>query len=67
MQHSSVVLIVQGADFITPPSPPEPETDGNGHGTHVAGTIAGEKYGLAKKADIIAVRVLNKGGSGTTS
>ncbi|MCB5906642.1 S8 family peptidase [Streptomyces pinistramenti] len=40
--------------------------DGNGHGTHVAGTIAGAKYGVAKKAKIVAVRVLDDQGSGTT-
>lgn len=40
--------------------------DGNGHGTHVAGTIAGADHGVAKKADIVAVRVLDDNGSGTT-
>ncbi|MFI6645012.1 S8 family peptidase [Streptomyces sp. NPDC050504] len=40
--------------------------DGNGHGTHVAGTIAGAAHGVAKKAKIVAVRVLDDGGSGTT-
>ncbi|MFD7178570.1 S8 family serine peptidase [Streptomyces sp. NPDC059904] len=40
--------------------------DGNGHGTHVAGTIAGEAHGVAKKAKIVAVRVLDNEGSGTT-
>ncbi|MGW6203617.1 S8 family peptidase [Streptomyces sp. NPDC055089] len=40
--------------------------DGNGHGTHVAGTIAGATYGVAKKAKIVAVRVLDDAGSGTT-
>ncbi|WP_406103333.1 S8 family peptidase [Streptomyces sp. NBC_01003] len=40
--------------------------DGNGHGTHVAGTIAGDAHGVAKKAKIVAVRVLDNEGSGTT-
>ncbi|MGI5506110.1 S8 family peptidase [Lentzea sp. CA-135723] len=39
--------------------------DGNGHGTHVAGTVAGTSYGVAKQANIVAVRVLNNAGSGT--
>ncbi|MCF3137030.1 S8 family peptidase [Streptomyces olivochromogenes] len=39
--------------------------DGNGHGTHVAGTIAGARYGVAKKAKLVAVRVLDNAGSGT--
>ncbi|MFF7884930.1 S8 family peptidase [Streptomyces sp. NPDC007896] len=41
--------------------------DGNGHGTHVATTIAGSTYGVAKKAKIVAVRVLDNSGSGTTA
>ncbi|KMS73314.1 peptidase S8 [Streptomyces viridochromogenes] len=41
--------------------------DGNGHGTHVATTIAGSTYGVAKKANIVAVRVLDNSGSGTTA
>jgi subtilisin family serine protease len=41
--------------------------DGNGHGTHVASTIAGSTYGIAKSAKIVAVRVLNNAGSGTTA
>ncbi|MEU3098435.1 S8 family serine peptidase [Streptomyces sp. NPDC006967] len=40
--------------------------DGNGHGTHVAATIAGSAHGVAKKADVVAVRVLDDNGSGTT-
>ncbi|MFE6527500.1 S8 family peptidase [Streptomyces rochei] len=42
-------------------------SDGNGHGTHVATTIAGTTYGAAKKAKIVAVRVLDNNGSGTTA
>ncbi|GAA2480708.1 S8 family peptidase [Streptomyces gobitricini] len=41
--------------------------DGHGHGTHVAGTVAGSSYGVAKKARIVGVRVLNNSGSGTTA
>jgi subtilisin family serine protease len=41
--------------------------DGNGHGTHVAGTVGGTTYGVAKSALLIAVRVLDNNGSGTSS
>jgi subtilisin family serine protease len=41
--------------------------DCNGHGTHVAGTIGGSTYGVAKAVNIYAVRVLDCGGSGTFS
>jgi subtilisin family serine protease len=39
--------------------------DCNGHGTHVAGTIGGTKYGVAKAVTLKAVRVLDCQGSGT--
>lgn len=41
--------------------------DCNGHGTHVAGTVGGKTYGVAKKAMIRGVRVLDCAGSGATS
>ncbi|WP_412076844.1 S8 family peptidase [Streptomyces xanthophaeus] len=41
--------------------------DGHGHGTHVAGTVGGGAYGVAKKVKIVGVRVLNNQGSGTTA
>ncbi|KAI8344632.1 serine protease 1 [Chlamydoabsidia padenii] len=45
----------------------DPDEDGNGHGSHCAGTIAGKKYGVAKKAEPVAVKVLRSNGSGTMS
>lgn len=41
--------------------------DCNGHGTHVAGTIAGSTYGVAKSTRVVAVRVLDCAGSGFSS
>ncbi|MCH0540123.1 S8 family peptidase [Streptomyces sp. MUM 203J] len=41
--------------------------DGHGHGTHVAGTVGGSAHGVAKKAKIVGVRVLNNQGSGSTA
>ncbi|WPH01167.1 subtilisin-like protein [Acrodontium crateriforme] len=41
--------------------------DGNGHGTHVAGTTGSKTYGLAKKTNLIAVKVLNSNGQGSNS
>ncbi|MBE0365782.1 serine protease [Pseudoalteromonas ulvae UL12] len=42
-------------------------TDCNGHGTHVAGTIGGGAYGVAKNVNIVGVRVLGCNGSGSNS
>ncbi|KAL1922301.1 uncharacterized protein VTP21DRAFT_9840 [Calcarisporiella thermophila] len=51
---------------VTIPSNDE-DVDGNGHGTHVAGTIAGSRYGVSKKSKVVAVKVLRSNGSGTMS
>ncbi|MFF8971384.1 S8 family peptidase [Streptomyces sp. NPDC014995] len=48
-----------GRDFVA--------SDGNGHGTHVATTVAGRTYGVAKLTRIVSVRVLNNSGAGTLS
>jgi subtilisin family serine protease len=42
-------------------------SDCNGHGTHVAGTVGGATYGVAKGVTLKAVRVLDCNGSGSTS
>jgi subtilisin family serine protease len=44
---------------------PEGPGDGNGHGTHCAGTAGGVLHGISKQADIIDVKVLNRSGSGS--
>jgi subtilisin family serine protease len=41
--------------------------DCNGHGTHVSGTVGGSTYGVAKQVTLVAVRVLDCSGSGTTA
>lgn len=47
--------------------PDDEDEDGNGHGTHCAGTIAGKKYGVAKKANVFAIKVLKSNGVGSMS
>ncbi|MFF3869388.1 S8 family serine peptidase [Micromonospora sp. NPDC001898] len=42
-----------------------PADDCNGHGTHIAGTVGGQQYGVAKDVRLVPVRVLNCAGSGT--
>lgn len=46
---------------------PGENSDGNGHGTHCAGTIGSKSYGVAKKAKLFAVKVLSNQGSGSYS
>ena len=53
-----------GYDAITPGGA---APDSNGHGTHVAGTVGGTAYGVAKGVHLIAVKVLNANGSGSYS
>jgi len=43
------------------------DTDNNGHGTHVASTVGGKIYGIAKKVKLVAVKVLGDDGSGSTA
>ena len=51
-----------GHDFV---DGDDDATDCNGHGTHVAGTIGGSSYGVAKGVQLTAVRVLDCSGSGS--
>jgi subtilisin family serine protease len=51
-----------GPDFVN-----GSKVDCNGHGTHVAGTIGGKDFGVAKQAKLVAVRVLDCEGVGTWS
>jgi len=53
-----------GYDFIDDDTD---ASDCSGHGTHVAGTIGGKEYGVAKQTKLVAVRVLDCGGNGPDS
>lgn len=55
---------VSGWDFVNNDAD---ASDCNGHGTHVAGTVGGSTYGVAKGVSLVAVRVLDCAGSGTTA
>jgi subtilisin family serine protease len=56
--------VLQGTDKVDNALP---AADCNGHGTHVAGTVGGSAYGVAKTVTLVAVRVLNCSGSGAWS
>ncbi|KAI4645975.1 hypothetical protein J4E93_005554 [Alternaria ventricosa] len=56
----------KGALFLADFSGEDTMIDGMGHGTHVAGTIGSMTWGVAKKTTLLAVRVLDSYGSGTT-
>lgn len=69
-----------GGLFGTPSAPPPPSgnpsnpfdpsstpTDCNGHGTHVAGTIGGTQFGVAKNVILHGIRVVNCSGTGSSS
>jgi subtilisin family serine protease len=65
LTHNDVVgRAVTGYDAVTAGGT---ATDCNGHGTHVAGTVGGTVYGVAKAATLVAVRVLGCNGSGTNA
>jgi len=51
-----------GASFVNGETA---DFDGNGHGTHCAGIATGTKYGVAKEATVIGVKVLSSSGGGT--
>jgi subtilisin family serine protease len=57
--------IREGANFVD--GQPPAYVDQNGHGSHCAGTAAGNNYGIARSASIIPVKVLGASGSGATS
>lgn len=56
--------IIDGKNF-TPEGDHTNFYDMNGHGTHVAGTIAGEKTGVAPSASLLICKVLDRHGSGS--
>jgi subtilisin family serine protease len=55
---------ISGPDYV---SNDNDSSDCHGHGTHVAGTIGGGTYGVAKSVTLIGLRVLNCSGNGSTA
>ncbi|CAL3964603.1 hypothetical protein PZA11_002418 [Diplocarpon coronariae] len=53
---------IWGANFVN-----SIDTDENGHGSHVAGTVGGATYGVAKQVQLVAVKSLDANGAGTNS
>ncbi|PBP28721.1 subtilase [Diplocarpon rosae] len=53
---------VWGANFVN-----SVDTDENGHGSHVAGTVGGATFGVAKQVRLVAVKTLDASGAGTNS
>ena len=64
--HNELALrVAQGRNTIEGAADATDTNDCNGHGTHVAGTIAGRTLGVAPEASVIPVKVLDCLGSGT--
>jgi aqualysin 1 len=65
LSHSEFAgRVSSGRDFV---NNDDNASDCDGHGTHVAGTIGGTTWGVAKAVDLVAVRVLDCNGSGAWS
>lgn len=56
-----------GFDAYRPKTDPAFAQDCDGHGTHVAGTLGGQTFGVAKNVEIVSVRVMDCAGSGLAS
>ena len=61
------ITIAGGANFVSTTNGTNPWNDCNGHGTHVAGTIGGRRYGVAPGVTLWAARVFDCKGVATIS